>query len=69
VLAGSILINITSIVAQLRSGAAEGGTMRRELRVGEPAPELELPRETGEMVSLESLHGRAVLVSFLSHAA
>jgi peroxiredoxin len=43
--------------------------MRRELRVGEPAPELELPRETGEIVSLESLQGRAVLVSFLSHAA
>jgi hypothetical protein len=43
--------------------------MRRELGVGEPAPKLELPTETGEMVSLESLHGRAVLVSFLSHAA
>ena len=43
--------------------------MRRELGVGEPAPKLELPTETDEMVSLESLHGRAVLVSFLSHAA
>jgi peroxiredoxin len=43
--------------------------MRRELGVGEPAPKLELPTETGEMVSLESLHGRAALVSFLSHAA
>jgi hypothetical protein len=44
-------------------------TMKRELGVGEPAPKLELPTETGEIVSLESLHGRAVLVSFLSHAA
>ncbi len=47
----------------------KGGTMRRELGVGKPAPKLELPTETGEIVSLESLHGRAVLVSFLSHAA
>lgn len=43
--------------------------MRRELGVGKSAPELELPTETGEMVSLESLRGRVVLVSFLSHAA
>ena len=43
--------------------------MRRELGVGVPAPKLELPTETGEIVSLESRHGRAVLVSFLSHAA
>jgi len=43
--------------------------MRKEHGVGGPAPKLELPTETGEIVSLESLHGRAVLVSFLSHAA
>jgi len=47
----------------------KGETMRRELGVGEPGPKLELPTETGEIVSLESRHGRAVLVSFLSHAA
>jgi hypothetical protein len=47
----------------------KGETMGRELGVGEPAPKLELPTETGEIVSLESLRGRAVLVSFLSHAA
>ena len=43
--------------------------MRSEPGVGKPAPKLELPTETGEVVSLESLHGRMVLVSFLSHAA
>ena len=43
--------------------------MRSEAGVGEPSPKLELPTETGEIVSLQSLHGRAVLVSFLSHAA
>jgi peroxiredoxin len=43
--------------------------MRTELGAGELAPKLELPTETGEIVSLESLHGRAVVVSFLSHAA
>ena len=43
--------------------------MRRELGVGKTAPELELPTDTGEMVSLESLRNRVVLVSFLSHAA
>ena len=43
--------------------------MRSESGVGKPAPKLELPTETGEMVSLESLRGRVVLVSFLSHAA
>jgi peroxiredoxin len=43
--------------------------MRKEPDVGGPAPKLELPTETGEMVSLEGLRGRAVLVSFLSHAA
>ena len=43
--------------------------MRSEPGVGKPAPKLELPTETGEVVSLKSLHGRMVLVSFLSHAA
>jgi len=43
--------------------------MRSELGVGKQAPELELPTEGGEMVSLKGLRGRVVLVSFLSHAA
>lgn len=43
--------------------------MRRELGVGKPAPKLELPTETGQMVSIASLRCRGVLVSFLSHAA
>jgi peroxiredoxin len=43
--------------------------MRRELGVGKLAPKLELPTETGQMVSIASLRGRGVLVSFLSHAA
>ena len=34
-----------------------------------PAPALELSDETGRRVSLADLRGRAVLVSFLSHAA
>jgi hypothetical protein len=63
------LISVFSFVAQLRPEAAEGETMRTELGAGELAPKLELPTETGEIVSLESLHGRAVVVSFLSHAA
>jgi peroxiredoxin len=43
--------------------------MRTEPAVGEPSPKLELPTETGEIVSLEAVRGRPVLVSFLSHAA
>ena len=43
--------------------------MRSERGVGKSAPKLELPIESDEMVSLESLRGRLVLVSFLSHAA
>ena len=43
--------------------------MRSEPGVGQPAPELELPTESGKLVSLRSLSGRVVLVSFLSHAA
>jgi len=43
--------------------------MRIEPGVGKPAPKLELPTENNEMVSIESLRGRVVLVSFLSHAA
>jgi len=43
--------------------------MKSEPGVGKPAPKLELPTETGQTVSLESLRGRLVLVSFLSHAA
>ena len=43
--------------------------MRRELGVGKLAPKLELPTETGQMVSIASLRGRGVLISFLSHAA
>lgn len=43
--------------------------MRSEPDVGQPAPELELPTESGKIVSLQSLRGRVVLISFLSHAA
>jgi len=37
--------------------------------IGQHAPPLELPTEAGEVVSLASRRGQAVLVSFLSHAA
>jgi peroxiredoxin len=43
--------------------------MQVDTGVGDPAPELMLPNEAGEMVSLADLRGRPVLVSFLSHAA
>lgn len=39
------------------------------LRIGDTAPPLELPTAAGEQVRLEDGRGRAVLVSFLSHAA
>jgi hypothetical protein len=39
--------------------------MRRELRVGEPAPELELPRETGEIVSSKACTDGRCLYRFL----
>ena len=37
--------------------------------IGQIAPPLELPTEAGDLVSLASRRGQAVLVSFLSHAA
>ena len=40
-----------------------------ETGVGQQAPPLELPTEAGEVVSIDSLRGQVVLVSFLSHAA
>lgn len=38
-------------------------------QVGDPAPALELPTETGDVFSLDTLRGRPTLVTFLSHAA
>jgi len=36
--------------------------------VGDPAPRIELPTIDGELLRLDDLRGRAVLVSFLRHA-
>ncbi|MEZ5426306.1 MAG: hypothetical protein R2747_08585 [Pyrinomonadaceae bacterium] len=43
--------------------------IRNKVKIGDVAPELELPLETGEMFSLAQLTGQPVMVSFLSHAA
>jgi peroxiredoxin len=37
-------------------------------QVGDPAPDLELPRLDGGVTALRDLQGRPVLVSFLRHA-
>jgi peroxiredoxin len=39
------------------------------LKAGDPAPELELKTDGGELHRLADLTGRPVWVSFLSHAA
>jgi len=38
-------------------------------RVGDPAPLLELPTESGDRFALGDLRGKPILLSFLSHAA
>lgn len=42
---------------------------RARPRVGDPAPGLTLPTESGESYSLAEAAGQPVLLSFLSHAA
>jgi len=38
-------------------------------RIGDPAPVLALPTESGDDFRLEDQRGQPILVSFLSHAA